>query len=113
MNKKTAILIVALIFILMLVFGFAEKVLAGVGGNTAIVIMYTVIAVVLAGLYVKASNDSKKEKAETGRDLDQEEKSLRKEFWEGMDPAEADSLRQAPWTGEIPEEEWKNSENNN
>lgn len=113
MNKRTAILIVALIFVFMLVFGFAEKILAGVGGNTAVVVMYTVIAVVLAGLYIKASKESKKEKAETGRDLEREEKELRKDFWEGMNPAEADELRQAPWTGEIPENEWKKTAEDN
>ncbi len=62
--KKTAIILCGVILLIMLAFGVLESLLAPIFGNNGVIVMYTIAALILIILYVKASKDAKKEEAE-------------------------------------------------
>ena len=59
--KKSAIIIGAVVIIALLVFGILEKTLSGTVGNLGVIIMYSIVAIILAVLYVRASRQAKEE----------------------------------------------------
>ena len=59
--KKSAIIIGAVVIIALLVFGILEKTLSGTVGNLGVIIMYSILAIILAVLYVRASRQAKEE----------------------------------------------------
>ncbi len=59
--KKSAIIIGAVVIIALLVFGIMEKTLSGTVGNLGVIIMYSILAIILAVLYVRASRQAKEE----------------------------------------------------
>ena len=59
--KKSAISIGAVVIIALLVFGILEKTLSGTVGNLGVIIMYSILAIILAVLYVRASRQAKEE----------------------------------------------------
>ena len=59
--KKSAIIIGAVVIIPLLVFGILEKTLSGTVGNLGVIIMYSILAIILAVLYVRASRQAKEE----------------------------------------------------
>ena len=59
--KKSAIIIGFVIILALLVFGVLEKTLSGTVGNLGVIIMYAVIAVILAVMYVRTSRQAKEE----------------------------------------------------
>ena len=59
--KKSAIIIGAVVIIALLVFGILEKTLSGTVGNLGLIIRYSILAIVLAVLYVRASRQAKEE----------------------------------------------------
>ncbi len=59
--KKSAIIIGAVVIIALLVFGILEKALSGTVGNLGVIIMYSILAIILAVLYVRASRQAKEE----------------------------------------------------
>ena len=59
--KKSAIIIGAVVILALLVFGFMEKTLSSTVGILGVIIMYAILAVVLAVLYKRASREAKEE----------------------------------------------------
>ena len=59
--KRSAIIIGAVIILALLVFGIMEKTLSSSVGNLGVIIMYAILAVVLAVLYKRASRQAKEE----------------------------------------------------
>lgn len=59
--KKSAIIIGAVIILALLVFGILEKALNATVGNLGVIIMYIIIAVILAVMYVRASRQAREE----------------------------------------------------
>ena len=59
--KKTSGIIVLVIILAILVMGIMEKTLSATVGNMGTIIMYSIIAVILAVLYVRASRQAKEE----------------------------------------------------
>lgn len=59
--KKTSVVIVLVIILAVLVMGIMEKTLSATVGNMGTIIMYSIIAVILAVLYVRASRQAKAE----------------------------------------------------
>ena len=59
--KKSAIIIGAVVIIALLVFGILEKTLSGTVGNLGVIIMYSILAIILAVLYVRASRQAREE----------------------------------------------------
>ena len=50
-----------MVIIALLVFGILEKTLSGTVGNLGVIIMYSIVAIILAVLYVRASRQAKEE----------------------------------------------------
>ncbi|MBQ1302247.1 MAG: hypothetical protein IIY29_02735 [Firmicutes bacterium] len=66
--KKSAIIIGAVVIIALLVFGILEKTLSGTVGNLGVIIMYSILAIILAVLYVRASRQAKEEEEKLRKD---------------------------------------------
>ena len=66
--KKTSGIIVLVIILAILVMGIMEKTLSATVGNMGTIIMYSIIAVILAVLYVRASRQAKEEEERMRKD---------------------------------------------
>lgn len=74
MKKKITLILFAVIAAAVLLMGIMEKILSEIGGTPAIIIAYSVIAVILIILYIKtkkaseAESEKRMEEQKKGRD---------------------------------------------
>ena len=68
MKKKITLILFAVIAAAVLLMGIMEKMLSEIGGTPAIIIAYSIIAVILIILYVKAKKASETDQKKRIRD---------------------------------------------
>ncbi len=88
MKKKIALILAAVIALFVLIMGFMEKALSETIGNGGVIIFYSILAVLLLILYLRAKKaaDAQKNK-DNGSDIESE--NGKSDFSENPDDAES------------------------